>query len=58
MGPVSRDNVAEVLLASRDRYAELHAQVLARIPSGDRMVLGYAEILQRMLAERNGTLGK
>jgi len=47
-----RDSVAAALVAARDRYAELHAQVLARIPSGDRMVLSYAEILQRLLAER------
>ena len=49
-----RENVAAALMEARDRYAELHAQVLARIPSGDRMVLSYAEILQRLLAERNG----
>jgi len=47
-----RENVAAALLAARERYAELHAQVLERIPSGDRMVLSYAEILQRLLAER------
>ena len=47
-----RDNVGDVLRAARERYAELHAQVLARIPSGDRMVLSYAEILQSLLAER------
>lgn len=47
-----RDNVAEVLIAMRDRYAELHRQVLQRMPSGDRMVLHYAEVVQRLLAER------
>jgi glycosyltransferase involved in cell wall biosynthesis len=48
-----RDDVGAALIKARDSYAELHAQVLARIPSGDRMVLSYAEILQRLLAERD-----
>jgi len=48
-----RENVAEALMKARDRYAELHAQVLARIPSGDRMILGYAEILQSLIAARS-----
>jgi hypothetical protein len=52
-----RENVAKALQTARDRYGELHAQVLARIPSGDRMVLSYAEILQRLLAERNKAPG-
>jgi len=47
-----RDDVASVLLAARDRYAELRRQVLEHMPSGDRMVLHYASILQRLLAER------
>ncbi len=47
-----RDNVAAALLDARDRYTELRQQVLARLPSGDRMVLAYAEIIQRLLAER------
>ena len=47
-----RDNVAGALLDARDRYTELRQQVLARLPSGDRMVLAYAEIIQRLLAER------
>jgi hypothetical protein len=51
-----RDDVAGTLMAARDHYAELHAQVLARMPSGDRMVLSYAEILQRLLAERDGPI--
>lgn len=49
-----RDNVAEALRAARDRYAELRSQVLTRMPSGDRMSLGYTEILQRLLADRGG----
>jgi hypothetical protein len=48
-----RDNVAAALLAARDRYAALRQQVLARLPSGDRMVLAYAEIIQRLLATRD-----
>lgn len=47
-----RDNVAEALRAARDRYSELRSQVLARMPSGDRMTLGYTEILQKLLADR------
>ncbi len=49
-----RDNVADVMNTARDRYEELREKVLTRMPSGDRMVLSYAEILQRLLAERNG----
>ena len=48
-----RENVAEALMAARDRYSELRAQVLARIPSGDRMALEYTEILQSLLADRD-----
>lgn len=47
-----RGNVAEVLATARDRYAELRERVLTLIPSGDRMTLGYAEIIQRLLAAR------
>jgi glycosyltransferase involved in cell wall biosynthesis len=47
-----RDDVAEALRAARDRYAVLREQVLTRIPSGDRMVLSYGAIVQRLLAER------
>jgi glycosyltransferase involved in cell wall biosynthesis len=47
-----RDDVASALFAARERYAELRGQVLERMPSGDRMVLHYAGILQRLLAER------
>jgi glycosyltransferase involved in cell wall biosynthesis len=48
-----RENVAAALMDARDRYAELRAKVITHTPSGDRMVLSYAEILQRLLAERN-----
>jgi len=50
-----RENVAEALMAARDRYSELRAQVLARIPSGDRMALEYTEILQSLLADREAS---
>jgi hypothetical protein len=48
-----RDNVGQALLAARARYDELRQQVLTRLPSGDRMVLAYAEIIQRLLADRD-----
>jgi glycosyltransferase involved in cell wall biosynthesis len=48
-----RENVAAALIAARDRYTELRGKVLSQIPSGDRMVLAYAEVLQRLLVERN-----
>jgi glycosyltransferase involved in cell wall biosynthesis len=47
-----RDNVASALTTARDRYTELRERVLTRIPSGDRMVLAYAEIIQQLLASR------
>jgi glycosyltransferase involved in cell wall biosynthesis len=45
-----RANVGEVLQMARGRYDELHAHVLERMPSGDRMVLDYGEIIQRLIA--------
>ena len=47
-----RDDVAGALKQARDCYPELRERVLTRIPSGDRMVLGYAEIIQQLLANR------
>ncbi len=52
-----RDNVAEVLMDARERYSELRTKVLSQIPSGDRMALGYAELLQGLLADRDGQSG-
>ncbi len=47
-----RDDVASALQMARDQYSELRERVLTRIPSGDRMVLSYAEIIQQLLADR------
>jgi glycosyltransferase involved in cell wall biosynthesis len=47
-----RDDVGAALLAARDRYDKLRARVLAHMPAGDRMVLSFAGLLQRLLAER------
>jgi glycosyltransferase involved in cell wall biosynthesis len=47
-----RENVAEALQAARADYAGLRTRLLTHIPSGDRMVLGYAELFQKLLAER------
>jgi hypothetical protein len=48
-----RENVAAALIAARDRYTELRGKVLSQIPSGDRMVLAYTDVLQQVLVERN-----
>ena len=48
-----RDNVADALHSARDRYTELRARVLGNPPSGERMVLGYAEIIQRLISARD-----
>ncbi len=45
-----RDNVLETLLEARARHVELRARLLANIPSGDRMAMDYAELIQSMLA--------
>ena len=47
-----RDDVKAAVLTARDRYTALREQVLMRLPSGDRMVLAYAEVIQRLLATR------
>ncbi|HEY3902229.1 MAG TPA: hypothetical protein VGM54_26685 [Chthoniobacter sp.] len=47
-----RENVAGALQAARTDYAALRTRLLTQIPSGDRMVLGYAELFQKLLAER------
>ena len=47
-----REDVAGALKMARDNYPELRERVLTRIPSGDRMVLAYAEIIQQLLANR------
>ena len=47
-----RENVGAALEAARTDYAGLRTRLLAQIPSGDRMVLGYAELFQKLLAER------
>jgi glycosyltransferase involved in cell wall biosynthesis len=47
-----RADVATAVITARDRYAELRTRVLTQIPSGDRMVLGYGEIIQQLLAGR------
>ena len=52
-----RENVAEALMAARDRYAELAcAGAGAHSLRAIAWCLGYAEILQRLLAERNGNV--
>ena len=47
-----RENVAAALHAARARYPELRRQVLERMPSGDRMVLSFGELIQGLLASR------
>lgn len=47
-----RDDVGGAVRAAVDSLAELRAKVLAAPPSGDRMVIEFAEILQRLVLER------
>jgi len=45
-----RDSVASALQSARDQFETLHAQVLERAPSGDRMALNCTEHVQRLVA--------
>lgn len=49
------DDVKAALLAARDGYAGLRQQVLTRMPSGDRMCLEYAEVIQSVIATARET---
>ena len=46
-----RGDVKECLLEMRRRYSELRSRVLAEMPSGERMSLEYANLIQRLIAE-------
>ena len=46
-----RDNLEAAVNEAIHRRQELRQQVLRKIPSGDRMVHDYADIIQRLIAE-------
>lgn len=48
------DNVKDVILEMRENYTLYRDRLLRNIPSGDRMCIDYAEIIQRLLAVRHG----
>ena len=48
------DDVKGALLAARDLYPQLKQQVMTRMPSGDRMCLEYAEVIQSVIAAARG----
>lgn len=51
-----RDNLVEQLREMTSRLPEFHQRVLQQIPSGDRMVLAYADLLQMLVAQaRHGS---
>ena len=47
-----KEDVASAIRECRDRYSELRDRLLSEMPSGDRMCLAYADVVQRLLAER------
>ena len=49
-GVAFRDDVRTAILETRERWAELRAQVLEHAPSGDAMCVAYARQLQRLCA--------
>jgi len=44
-----RDNVKSVILEMRDRYDEFRQRLFTNMPSGDRMCLKYADIIQMLM---------
>jgi len=46
-----RDDLAGAVTTMIERLPEYHAKVLQQMPSGDRMVIAYADIIQRLIAE-------
>jgi glycosyltransferase involved in cell wall biosynthesis len=50
-----RDDVEAAVHRMRREYGTLRRQVLERMPSGDRMCVEYAEVLQQLLCERPGS---
>jgi glycosyltransferase involved in cell wall biosynthesis len=46
-----RDDLAGALRAAAERLPELRRRVLGHMPSGDRMVMGYADVIQRLAVE-------
>ena len=47
-----RNNVKEAVQEAREKYADLRSRVLQSSPSGTKMCLEYARIIQRLMAER------
>jgi hypothetical protein len=47
-----REDLPHAIREIRARYPEFRAKVLSEPPSGDRMVMAFREILQRLLASR------
>ena len=43
-----------LMTAARDLYPQLKQQVMTRMPSGDRMCLEYAEVIQSVIAAARG----
>ena len=44
-----RQNVGEAIVQARSEYNELRGRVFRYMPSGDRMCLAYADLIQEML---------
>jgi glycosyltransferase involved in cell wall biosynthesis len=45
-------NVKDALLEARERYSELRGRLFSSMPSGDRMCLEYADVIQGLIANR------
>jgi hypothetical protein len=50
-----RDDVKSAILSMRDGIADYRRRVFEKMPSGDRMALEYAEIVQGVLCEWGDT---
>ena len=51
-GIAFRDDVHAAVVRIRDEYAAMRQRVLAEMPSGDRMCLEYANVIQMLACER------
>lgn len=52
-GVLFGDDYLERLVGFRERYTALRPQLFAQFPSGDRMTLSFADLIQQMIATRD-----
>ena len=48
-----KEDVASAIRECRDRYPELRDRLLSEMPSGDRMCMAYADVMQKMICRQD-----